>query len=61
MDATVKVNDGDHINIQHSIYDDVIIFSIWKSGAHAGTYLKQKDLVNLIFELNKFLEVEHEV
>jgi quinol monooxygenase YgiN len=58
MEATVQVNNSDSINIQNSIYDDEIIFSIWRSGAHVATYLKQDDLKRLVAELSRFIEVE---
>ena len=59
MEAQVKVNENDTINMQLWVESSEVIFSIWKSGGHASTYLTQSQLKELIEELSKFVEATH--
>jgi hypothetical protein len=55
METQIKAYESDTINIQSHERGEVI-FSIWKIGAHATTYLAQDQIKQLIAELSQFLE-----
>ena len=59
MDSQIKVNDNDTINMQLWVESSEAIFSIWKRGGHASTYLTHSQLKELIKELSKFVEATH--
>ena len=55
MDTQIKAFQSDTINIQSDERGEVII-SIWRTRAHATTYLTQDQLKQLIAELSQFVE-----